>query len=197
MLRFYKIVFVVLFIGSCFTGCKPPQRKQEPLPKQVSGVYVINEGNFQFGNSTISYFSEQTQQVTNDIFFAANQFKLGDVCQSMAAIGAYYYLVVNGSGRIDVVDTTNFRVVKTITGCQSPRYIVPVSSSKAYVTDLYDNAVHILNLVTNEISGSISIATWTEALAYYNGKVYVSAPHSKYVFILDPMLDKVTDTLVL
>ncbi|HSZ72816.1 MAG TPA: DUF5074 domain-containing protein, partial [Cytophagaceae bacterium] len=185
----------VLFIGSCFTECRPPERKQEPVPKVISGVYVTNEGNFQFGNSSVSYRDAQTGIVTSDIFFAANQVSLGDVCQSMINIGPYYYVVVNGSGIVEVVDTASFKSVKKITGCQSPRYIVPLSSTKAYITDLYDNEIHILNLMTNEISGHIAIPTWTEALLYANNKVYVSAPHSKYVLIVNPQSDQVVDTI--
>jgi DNA-binding beta-propeller fold protein YncE len=195
MLRYYKIACVVLYIVLSFTNCRPPERRAELVPAFVSGVYVTNEGNFQFGNSTISYLDEQSGHVTHDVFSAANGFDLGDVCQSMIRIGAYYYIVVNGSGRVEVVDTTDFKVFKTITGCQSPRYILPLSSSKAYLTDLYDNKVHIVNLATNEITGGISIPTWTEALVYANNKVYVSAPHSKFVFIIDPVQDLIIDTI--
>ena len=195
MLKSDKFVYFLLCLAIYFTNCRPPERKVEVVPNFVSGVYVTNEGNFQFGNSTISYFDEQTNYVTNDVFFAANGFELGDVCQSMIQIGAYYYVVVNGSGRVEVVDTTDFKVVKTITGCQSPRYLLPLSASKAYLTDLYDNKVHILNLATNEITGSISIPMWTEALVYANNKVYVSAPHSKFVLVVDPLLDLITDSI--
>lgn len=195
MLKSDKLVSFFLCIAICFTNCRPPERRGEVVPDFVSGVYVTNEGNFQFGNSTISYFDEQSRHVTNDVFSASNGFSLGDVCQSMVQIGAHYYIVVNGSGRVEVVDTANFKVVKTITGCQSPRYILPVSSTKAYLTDLYDNKVHIVNLATNEITGSIYIPTWTEALVYENNKVYVSAPHSKYVFIVDPLQDVIIDTI--
>ncbi|MDB5257197.1 MAG: hypothetical protein JWM14_1892 [Chitinophagaceae bacterium] len=195
MLRIYKIVIAVLCAAFFFTNCRPPERRGEVVPDFVSGVYVTNEGNFQFGNSSISYFDEQTGHVTHDVFLAANNFSLGDVCQSMRRIGAYYYIVVNGSGKVEVVDTADFKVVKTITGCQAPRYILPLSATKAYLSDLYDNEVHILNLATNEIVGNISIPTWTEALVYANNKVYVSAPHSKYVLIIDPIHDLITDTI--
>ncbi len=195
MLRFYKIVFAVLCITFFSTNCRLPERRGEVVPEFVDGVYVTNEGNYQFGNSTISYLDEQTGHVTNDVFSAANGFDLGDVCQSMIQIGAYYYIVVNGSGRVEVVDTSNFKVVKTITGCQSPRYLLPLSPSKGYLSDLYDNKVHILNLATNEITGSISIPSWTEALVYANNKVYISAPHSKFVLIVDPLQDLITDSI--
>lgn len=195
MLRYFKIVCSVLCTVAFLTNCRPPERKSEVVPEFVSGVYVTNEGNFQFGNSSVSYLDERSGHVTHDVFSAANGFDLGDVCQSMINIGAYYYIVVNGSGRVEVVDTASFKVVKTITGCQSPRYLIPLSSTKAYLTDLYDNKVHIINLATHEISGSISIATWTEALVYANNKVYVSAPHSQYVFIIDPLQDRVIDSI--
>jgi DNA-binding beta-propeller fold protein YncE len=195
MLRYYKIESVVLLLIFSLTHCRPPDRRGEVVPDFVSGVYVINEGNFQFGNSSVSYYDEQRGIVTHDVFLAANQFALGDVFQSMSRIGAYYYLVVNGSGRVEVVDTSDFKSVKTITGCQSPRYLLPVSSTKAYLTDLYDNKIHLLNLATNEITGSIIIPTWTEAMIYANNNVYVSAPHSRYVLVIDPLSDKIIDSI--
>lgn len=195
MIRSIGITSIVFWVTFVLTQCRPPEKKTEVVPDFVSGVYVINEGIFQVGNSSISYFDERNGHLTNDVFFAANGYELGDVCQYMIQIGAYYYIVVNGSGRIEVVDASTFKVVTAITECQSPRYILPLSSSKAYVTDLYDNKVHVLNLATQEITGHISIPTWTESIVYANDKVFVSAPASEYLLIIDPTKDALIDSI--
>ena len=41
------------------------------------GLFITNEGNFQYSNATLSYYDPATCEVENEVFYRANGFKLG------------------------------------------------------------------------------------------------------------------------
>ena len=100
---------------------------------------------FPVRNATLSFYDPQTRQVENEIFKRANGFKLGDVAQSMTLRGDIGWVVVNNSHVIFAIDTRTFREVGRITGFTSPRYIHFLSDEKAYVTQIWDNRIAIVN----------------------------------------------------
>ena len=118
-----------------------------------AGLFITNEGNFQYGNATLSYYDPETQQVQNEVFFRANGMKLGDVAQSMCIHDNKGWVVVNNSHVIFAIDLNTFKEVGRITNLTSPRYIHFLSDEKAYVTQLWDNRIFIINPKKYEIGG--------------------------------------------
>lgn len=59
----------------------------EELSLPAGGVFVVSEGNFQYGNSSLSYYDPSTCTVSDGLFYRANGMKLGDVAQSMTLYG--------------------------------------------------------------------------------------------------------------
>lgn len=125
------------------------------------GLFICNEGNFQYGNATLSYYDPQTKSVENEIFYRANAMKLGDVAQSMIIHNDIGWVVVNNSHVVFAIDPTTFKEVGRITGLTSPRYIHFVSDNKAYITQIWDNRIFIINPKRYEVTGYIEVPDMT------------------------------------
>jgi len=195
------VLFLVLLLVSCYLlSCKsdkPNPRPDNPaiaLPN-ASNVIVVNEGNFQFNNASVSFLNGKTGQVSGDVFKTANGQDLGDVAQSATVWNNRLYIVVNNSSKIEVVDLNTFHSVGTINGLLSPRYLLPVSNSKAYVSDLYANAISVVDLNSLNVTKTISCNGWTERMLYHLGKIYVTNYWQPYLYVIDPSSDTKTDSI--
>ena len=199
--RFLVFIFVLIFMSSIISSCKSDKPEEEIKPninlQSEHGIYIINEGNFQFGNASISYYNADDKSVVEDIYKQVNNQSLGDVCESMSYINGWYYAVVNNSQKIEVLNPENFERKTTITGLTSPRYIIPVSRSKAYVSDYKSNRVSIINLSNNSKQGEITIHGWTEEMHMLYGKVFITNLKNDKLYVVNAANDLLEDSLVL
>ena len=82
-----------------------PGLSEEDFSHQGRGVFILCEGNFQAGNSTLSYYDPSTREVENGVFQRANDRKLGDTGQSITIDRGTAYIAVENSGIIWAIDT--------------------------------------------------------------------------------------------
>lgn len=188
------LFFAALFLTTLYS-CKKEDDNNDDKFLTEGGVIILNEGQFQAGNGSVSFFNPNNSELINDLFNQQNNRPLGDVVQSVHIEGNKAYIVVNNSSKIEIVDIADFKSLGTISGFTSPRYILPVSSSKAYVTDLFSGTISIVNLNNNTISGTISSTGWTEELVLVNGKVFVTNKESDYVYVINPNNDTKEDSI--
>jgi hypothetical protein len=144
-----------------------------------NGVYVLNEGGFSAGNATVSFISN-ANELQNNIFSTVNSGNsLGDTAQHMAFDGTRAYIALNGSGSIRVVNRYTFELEETITGFVNPRYIAFYQGS-LFVScwgdpvNSLDDYVAVVDLATNLITNTISVAEGPERMIEKNGKIYVA-----------------------
>ncbi|MCW3075711.1 MAG: hypothetical protein JWO32_320 [Bacteroidetes bacterium] len=194
----YRIVTLISLLP--FLSCVKDKPHSANTPQtQLSTdkkVYVINEGNFMAANATISLYDPGTSQVIEKFYHDQNNgSQLGDVAQSMINFNSRFYIVINNSGKIVACDD-QFKLRSTINGFTSPRYVLPVSNSKAYVSDLYSNKVFVVNLNSNSISSSIPCPGWTEKMVLSYNKVFVTNVKRNYTYVIDASSDLISDSIV-
>lgn len=143
-----------------------------------AGLFILCEGNFQYGNATLSFYNPSTNLIQNEIFFRANGMKLGDVAQSMTIHGDKGWIVVNNSHVIFAININTFRETGRIENLTSPRYIHFVSEEKAYVTQIWDNRIFIINPKTYSITGYITVPD----MSLSSGSTEQMVQYDKYVF---------------
>jgi DNA-binding beta-propeller fold protein YncE len=160
------------------------------------GVFIINEGNFTWGNGSVSYYSYDSSKMHNDLFQKVNGRPLGDVPNSMAINGDNAYIIVNNSGKIEVVRKNSLKSVSTITGLKSPRNILLIDNAKAYISSLYSDSLAILDMKNNKISGYINIRRTSESMAITGKKAFISSWYGgDEVIVVNTDLDKVIDSI--
>lgn len=176
---------------------------EESFSATGEGLFITNEGNFQYGNATLSYYDPATKTIENEVFFRANAMKLGDVAQSMVIRDSIGWIVVNNSHVIFAINIKTFKEVGRITNLTSPRYIYFLSDEKAYVTQLWDNRIFIVNPKRYEITGYIECPDMTmetgstEQMVKFGKYIYVNCwSYQNRILKIDTETDKVVDELV-
>lgn len=186
------------------TGCMEWEYgdASEEFKASAHGLFITNEGNFQYGNATLSFYDPQTKRVQNEVFFRANGMKLGDVAQSMSIYGNRGWIVVNNSHVIFAIDPDTFKEIGRIENLPSPRYIHFLSDEKAYVTQLWDNRIVIVNPTTYEITGHIRVPEMTmesgstEQMVQLGRYVFCNCwSYQNRIIKIDTETDRVVDQL--
>ena len=188
-------LFLLLALATVLFACKPnPVTPVDPgqpadtiIPVDLKGVFVLNEGNYQFSNASLSFYDPEADTVINNLFYKANNAPIGDVAQSLAMMDGMLYVVVNNSNYIYklnactiVCDTTKpFK----LGDFYSPREMFIVAPNKAYVSDLIGTNLWIIDPQTMTHTGTVAMGNTTEKIVRVDNELYVSNWSTYY---LDP-----------
>ena len=202
-----QVIFKCMLLLSLLAGATACMKwdygNEETFNLSPRGLFITNEGNFQYGNATLSYYDPDSKTVENELFYRANAMKLGDVAQSMTIRDGIGWIVVNNSHVIFAIDIVTGKEIGRITNLTSPRYMHFLSNEKAYVTQIWDNRIFIVNPTTFEITGYIQCPDMTmeqgstEQMVQYGRYVYVNCwSYQNRILKIDSVTDTVVDELV-
>ena len=169
---FLGLLLIFFFV---FISCEKEERKKdEPSSKNFSnGIFIINEGLFNTGTGTISFLERGGVDVQNKIYQQANNsIPIGNIVQSMNIIDEKAFILVNNSDKVEVVNSQDFKKLKTIENIQYPAYIIQADSNKAYISS-WDNKLLVLSLDILEIAGEINTGTGPTKMLKTGSKVWV------------------------
>jgi len=168
-----KIITLFILLAVIASCKKTPDYNADEYPLG-GGVFILNEGNFLGGNGSLSFYSYDSLKIYNDLFLSVNSRPLGDVPFSMAMREDRVYIVVNNSGKIEIINSVTFESTATINNLISPRNIAFINNSKAYVSSLYSDSVAVIDLFSNSISGYINLRRTSEAIVIAGNRAYIS-----------------------
>lgn len=206
LIRVLLFIVGVFLVSACQKSDKPilnnTNQASSSSGKYTNGVWIINEGTYTYGNATVDFYHKDKDAVESNVFQSVQNKPLGDVLQSMVYTGGRYYLVVNNSQRIEVTDD-NMKSLGAFTGLTSPRYILPVSDQKMYISDLYARGIwiadpqklQVLKKIPYYAGSDSTIKGWTEQMELINSEAFVCGVESGYIIIINTATDKIVDSI--
>ena len=204
LIRKIPIVLLSFIAVACMDDDAITNIHRQEQNEKEHGIFIINEGNFMSDNASLSYYNPKTKQCKNDVFYNTNALPLGDVAQSMTVQDSLGYIVVNNSGKIYVINTETFKYVGKITGLKSPRYILLLNDFTAFVSDLYDKAITIVNPQSRQITGRIDMDNHnteftqhtSEQMVFYDSLVFIASwSYDNKIMVVDANTFSVVDSI--
>ena len=156
-------------------GCnKSEDEEPTEIPTGESLILVGNEGGFGAVNASLTVIAQNESTVSQNIYADANDDAiLGDVLNSMGEFGNELFLVINNSEKIEVINSSDFTRSKTIfIDGSSPRYISFVSAGLAYVSDLFDTGLHVVNPTSGSYDSFLNLSNSVEHMLVIDNELW-------------------------
>ncbi|MEM7575365.1 MAG: hypothetical protein AAF433_20830 [Bacteroidota bacterium] len=162
-----------------------------------SGVLILNEGPFRQSLASLSFYQYADGSVEQDLFRSINGYGLGDILNSTLAIDTNLLLLVNNSSIIERVGRHSLQANASL-DLPSPRHALELPDGDIYVSDFTAQEIHVLAGGADlRKYKSIPLPGWSENMVLDNGKVYVTNPFRDYLYLIDPVDDVLTDSILL
>lgn len=200
MMKIKKLLFCICLVIMT-SSCSKDDVTPEPAGAYSGGIFVLNEGNFGSGNSSVTYINQENGQTENNIFKKVNGNLLGDTAQSMTFNDELALIILNVSNKIEIVDRNTFESMGTISEYLSnPRYAVIVND-KIFVSnwgdgnDPEDDFIAVFELKDFSFTENIEVAEGPETIAQSGNTLFVAHAGGYSFNNIVSVIDAGTDSL--
>lgn len=169
-------ILLTVAAASLISACR--KDKIESSTPDEKGIYVLNQGNFNANNSSLTFYSLTNKTTVADQFAASNAGSgLGDTGNDVKIYGSKMYIVMNVSSTIEIVNAKTAKSIKQIkmvdgSTAREPRYVV-FNKNKAFVSS-YDGTVAVIDTATLNVDKYIKVGRNPEQMVIAHGKLYVA-----------------------
>jgi hypothetical protein len=200
-----KILLLFLVLWALNACDKEPADPDILNFSKTRGVFISCEGNFLYGNASLSFYDIKNKKVYNDVYYARNQAPLGDVAQSMELNGDHVFIVVNNSGKVVVVDKNTLEFKGVVKGLLSPRAVHFVNNNKAYISDMMARKITVIHPETLVTAGYIGVSDGKSGSTGHSTENFLQAGNFVFVtcwvsdnkiLVIDTRTDQVVDSII-
>ena len=197
----YAYFIFILFIFCCISCVKDkPNPDVKYLPSVSSrGVVILNEGSFGNNNAEISYLDLSENKLSNLIYRNANDKSLGDVAQHVQFYENHFFILLNNSNKLVVLDALTWKLKVTVSGIVSPRYMV-FADSKIFISSLSQNVIYVVDANSLQLIDQVLIDDkGAENMMLVGNEIWITHWNiqRKQVFILNTQTRKMEDKIEL
>ncbi|CVK15619.1 hypothetical protein Ga0061079_102170 [Apibacter mensalis] len=152
----------------------------ESQPGAKQGLYILNEGNYQQNNSSLSYFDFDTADFFKDYFTKTNpnQGGLGDTGNDLKIYKDKMYAVINNSNYVEVMDAKTAKHIGKITvpNCRYITFDGDYAFVSSYASDTLNGPGYVAKIDINNgtIVNEVSVGRNPEEMTIVNNKLYVA-----------------------
>jgi len=168
------LILFVIVIG-CEKDPNSPVDLPVPLPS-LTGIFIVNEGNFSLGNASLTYFNMDQNIIYNDVFKAANNQDLGDTANEILISDTLAFIVVSLSDKIEIINTKTFSKVNTVRfpPGSSPGHIAMAPNGDYYITALYRHLVYRMDGELHNLTDSVEVGQYPEDIIISHDEAYIA-----------------------
>ena len=103
----------ILLLAIAFVSCEKGEEPSVTTPTDEIRAIVVNEGQFGYGTASLTTLLDNGE-TEHDVFRKLNGRPMGDVAQSMTKIENLFYVPLNNSKKIEVIDSKTFKSIETM-----------------------------------------------------------------------------------
>jgi DNA-binding beta-propeller fold protein YncE len=190
-----------IVISLLLAACVPPPDFPEEgaLRTEYRGLFILNEGQWNQSNATLDFYDPaQGYARVSEVFFRTNGERLGDVANSVLLDADTLYIVMNNTQLIYKVQLPTLQVLGRIAlpAAASPRQMVKVSATKAYVNSLLGGTLYVVNPMSLQVTATLPLPDHAEGMVFTAGRVFITlgsypGTTNNQLAVLDPTTDTV------